>query len=119
MSTPTRELKRSHVQLINCVHYHVHYVHYQNNVFLPHHVHPVQHVHHHHNVHNRINEIHVTSKVNAEKVPEEWREMGKEAPKRQSTPQREVGHQLLTITENDKCDSDAPLYIGHTTHSTL
>ena len=51
----------------------------------------------------------MTSNVNAEKVPEEWREMGKEAPKRQSTPQREVGHQLLTITENDKCDSDVPL----------
>ena len=115
MSTPTRELKRSHVQLINCVHYHVHYVHYQNNVFLPHHVYHVHHVHHitnilhNHNVHDRIHEIHVTSKVNAEKVPEEWREIGKEAPKRQSTPQREVGHQLLIIAENDKCDSDVPL----------
>ena len=51
----------------------------------------------------------MTSNVNAEKVPEEWREIGKEAPKRQATPQREVGHQLLTIAENDKSDSDFPL----------
>ena len=47
--------------------------------------------------------VHEYPNERAEKVPEEWREAGRAPPKRQPTPQREVGNveQFLRKDEDD------------------